>query len=98
MTVSRKPSLAVLVLASALAGVATPAMAGNPYYPGLERHNRPDTRSQTQLVPRLTPAPTIDIAPTGSIEGQRIYSPGVLRERYKGGDHDYYRGIIAPKP
>lgn len=59
--------------------------------------SRPDTRSQ-RLLPRLKPAPTVDIAPTGSIEGQRIYSPGVLKEKYKGGDHDYYRGIIAPAP
>lgn len=91
MSMSLKTSLAALALSFAVAGVSMSAFAGN-YRPGIDRHNPPGTQSQGQtLLPRLTPPSNVDVTPTGSIN-----PPTVLKERYKGGDHDYYRGIIPP--
>jgi hypothetical protein len=105
MTASLKTALAVFVLSSALAGAAAPAFAAykggykggdGEFYRGIIP---PGTQSGEQsLLPRLTTPPGVDVTPTGSIDGQRLDSPAVLEEKYKGGDGDYYRGIVPPTP
>lgn len=91
MSISLKTSFAAVVLSFAVAGAATPAFAGN-YRPGIDRHNPPGTQNRGYtLLPRRTSPSNVDVTPTGSIDG-----PAIKTERYKGGDHDYYRGIIPP--
>lgn len=104
MTASLKTALAVFVLSSALAGAAAPAFAAykggykggdGEFYRGVVP---PGTQRGGQaLLPRLTAPPGVDVTPTGSIDG-RIDSPAVLEEKYKGGDGDYYRGVVPPTP
>lgn len=100
MKASLKTSFAAFVLSSALAGVAAPAFADS-YYQGIDPHNPPGSQSQGQqlLFPRMTSPSNVDVMPTGSIDDRRVVPAGSLyRERYNGGEGEYYRGIVPPTP
>jgi len=100
MKSSLKTSFAAFILSSALAGVAAPALADS-YYQGIDQNNPPGSRSQRQrvLLPRMSAPSNVDVMPTGSIDGRRVVpADRPYRERYQGGEGDYYPGIVAPRP
>ncbi len=98
MRVSLRRSFAAFVLSTALAGVAAPAFADS-YYQGIDPNNPPGTQTRSQvLMPRSAAPSNVDVMPTGSIDGQRVYpvGSGTYRERYNAGEGEYYRGIVPP--
>ncbi|OAP38412.1 hypothetical protein AU381_22850 [Sinorhizobium glycinis] len=100
MRFSLRTSFAAFVLSSALAGVAAPAYADS-YYQGIDSNNPPGTQNRTRvLMPRSAAPSNVDVMPTGSIDGQRVFPAGrgIYRERYEAGEGQYYRGIIPPTP
>ncbi|MEY9162975.1 hypothetical protein ABIE78_001094 [Sinorhizobium fredii] len=100
MRFSLKTSFAAFALSSALASVAVPAFADS-YYQGIDTNNPPGTQNRTRvLMPRRAAPSNVDVMPTGSIDGQRVYPSGgaTYRERYETGEGQYYRGIFPPTP
>lgn len=96
MIASLKTSFAAFVLSTALAGVAAPALADS-YYQGIDPHNPPGTQNRV-LMPRTVAPSNVDVMPTGSIDGQRVFpaGSGTYQDRYNAGEGEYYRGIIPP--
>ncbi|RDL50995.1 hypothetical protein BLJAPNOD_02123 [Ensifer sp. M14] len=97
MKTSLRNSLAVLVLSTAVAGIAAPAFADS-YYQGIDAHAiKPRT---TTAQPRMMyDNGSVDRMSTGSI--YRTAPPRVIYqqpsfERYQGGDGEYYQGIVPP--
>lgn len=98
MRASLKTSFAAFVLSSVLAGAAAPAFADS-YYPGIDPHNRPGTRTQGQMLLPLATSPSrVDVMPTGSIGSSGVSPVGTYQERYNTGEGEYYRGIVPPTP